>query len=108
VNLNLPEKRYYSIGEVANAFQVKTSLLRFWDNTFKEIQVVKNKAGNRKFTKENIEVITRIYYLLKEKGLTIEGAKKHLKQENKKLDNATIIERLQKIKTTLEQLKKNM
>ena len=107
MNFNLPEKRYYSIGEVAEAFQVNTSLLRFWDKEFEEIKIIKNKAGNRRFTKENIEIIAYIYHLLKEKGLTIEGAKKYLKRE-KKLNVSFLIQKLQKIKGALEKIKQNM
>ena len=73
--LNLPEKRYYSIGEIAQAFNVNPSLLRFWEKEFKEIQPKKKKSGTRKYTSEDIVNIKRVYHLVKEKGLTIDGAK---------------------------------
>ena len=60
MHVNLPKKRYYSIGEVAKAFQVKPSLLRFWEKEFKEIQPKKKESGNRKYTPENIKNIQYI------------------------------------------------
>ena len=77
--VNLPDKRYYSIGEIAKAFNVNTSLLRFWEKEFKEIQPKKKQSGARKYTPEDVIIIEKIYYLVKEKGLTIEGTKKQLK-----------------------------
>ncbi len=73
------EKLYYSIGEVAEMFGVNTSLLRYWESEFKELQVRKDRNGVRLFTKEDIEKIRTIYGLVREKGFTIEGAKQQLK-----------------------------
>ena len=55
MKIDLPEKRYYSIGEVASKFQVKTSLIRFWEQEFKILNPKKNSRGNRKFTSKDIE-----------------------------------------------------
>ena len=79
MELDLPEKRYYTIGEVANAFEVNTSLLRYWEKEFKEIQPKKKTSGVRKYTPQDVQNIKLIYHLLKEKGMTIEGAKNQLK-----------------------------
>ena len=76
MHINLPDKRYYSIGEVAKAFNVQPSLLRFWEKEFKEIQPKKKTSGTRKYTPENILTLQFIYHLVKEKGMTLEGAKK--------------------------------
>ena len=57
MHVNLPEKLYYSIGEVAKAFDVKPSLLRFWEKEFKEIHPKKKQSGNRKYTPENVLTI---------------------------------------------------
>ena len=73
----LPDKRYYSIGEVAKAFEVNTSLIRFWETTFDILKPKKNAKGNRKFTPQDIKNLQLIYYLVKEKGYTLEGAKAH-------------------------------
>ncbi len=65
---NLPDKRYYSIGEVAKAFEVNTSLIRFWETTFDILKPKKNAKGNRKFTPEDIKNLQLIYHLVKEKA----------------------------------------
>ena len=57
MNIQLPEKRYYNIGEVANAFDVNTSLIRFWEKEFDILKPVKNAKGNRKFTPEDLSLI---------------------------------------------------
>jgi len=107
--VQLPEKLYYTIGEVAKAFDVNASLLRFWEKEFSVIKPKKNAKGNRYFTKEDIKNIELIYHLVKEKGYTLEGAKVHLKmQKNQILENFEIIRKLNKIKAELEVLKQNL
>ena len=76
------EKLYYTIGEVAEMFNVNPSLIRYWEKEFDIIKPKKNKKGNRFFTIEDIEHFHIIYYLVKELGLTLKGAQKKLK-ENK-------------------------
>ena len=101
--VKLPSKRYYTIGEIAKAFNVNTSLLRFWEKEFKEIQPKKKQSGARKYTKEDIIILEKIYFLLKKKGLTIEGAKKQLKIKSSVDGNhQLIIQKLEIIKTNLE------
>jgi len=109
MHVNLPKKRYYSIGEVAKAFQVKPSLLRFWEKEFKEINPMIKSSGIRKYTKENIESISIIYTLLKKDGLTIQGAKKKLKSKDvSEEENLVILKKLNKIKEELKSLKKTL
>ncbi len=74
MHIDLPEKRYYGIGEVARAFDVNTSLIRFWEKEFDMIQPKKNAKGNRKFTPQDIKSLQLIYHLVKERGFTLEGA----------------------------------
>jgi len=77
--LNQPiQKRYFSISEVAKMLDVKPSLLRFWEKEFKQIQPKTNARGKRAYKKEDIDVIRRIYDLVKVQGLTLEGARKAL------------------------------
>lgn len=76
-------KLYYTIGEVADMFEVNTSLIRFWESEFDVLKPKKNNKGNRLFTPKDIENFKLIYGLVKEQGLTLEGAKKYIK-ENKK------------------------
>ncbi len=75
----LPEKLYYSIGEVAEYLQVNASLIRYWEKEFPGIKPRKNKKGNRNFTKEDIVYLQNIHHLVKNKGMTLDGAKKYLK-----------------------------
>ena len=109
MHVDLPEKLYYGIGEVADAFGVKTSLIRFWEKEFDVIKPKKNAKGNRKFTPEDIRNLELIFHLVKERGFTLEGAKIHLKEESKKtLSNFEMIRKLESIKSTLIELKKQL
>jgi DNA-binding transcriptional MerR regulator len=107
MQLNLsPDKRYYSIGELAKAFDVNASLLRFWDKEFDILKPRKNAKGNRMFTPEDVKNIQLIYHLVKERGFTLEGAKIHLKEGQKKtLDKYEIISKLEIIKNQLLTIK---
>ena len=104
MKINLQEKRYYSIGEVASKFNVNPSLIRFWEQEFKLLNPKKNSRGNRKFTNTDIENINKIYFLLKEKGYTIQGAKDYIRNEkkSKKLD---IVSKLKQIKDKLIEIR---
>lgn len=109
MHINLPEKRYYGIGEVAEAFKVNTSLIRFWEKEFDAIKPKKNAKGNRKFTPEDIKNLELIYHLVKERGFTLEGAKTHLKKEKQKtLTNFEIIRKLESVKAELVNLKNQL
>ena len=107
--IDLPEKRYYAIGEVAKAFGVNTSLIRFWEKEFDVLKPKKNAKGNRKFTPEDLKNLKLIYHLVKERGFTLEGAKTHLKEESKMvLNNFEIISKLENIKTQLVKIKEHL
>ena len=109
MHIDLPEKRYYGIGEVANAFGVNTSLIRFWEKEFDVLKPKKNASGNRKFTPEDIKHLKFIYHLVKERGFTLEGAKTHLKEEKKQaLSNFEIISKLENIKNQLIKIKQHL
>jgi len=109
MHIKLPEKRYYKIGEVAKAFDVNTSLIRFWENEFEVLKPKKNKKGNRLFTQEDLKNLKLIYFLVKEKGFTLEGAKNKLKENPEKMkSNHHIILRLEEIKNELTQIKNQL
>lgn len=109
MHVNLPEKLYYGIGEVAEAFKVNTSLIRFWEKEFDVIKPKKNAKGNRKFTPEDIQNLQLIYHLVKERGFTLEGAKIHLKEDHQKtLDNFAIIRKLEFLKEELKKIKNQL
>ncbi len=108
--VDLPkDKRYYSIGEIAKAFNVNASLIRFWDTEFDILNPKKNAKGNRMFTPEDVTNLQLIYHLVKERGFTLEGAKTHLKEGQKKpLDTFEIIQKLENIKAQLLAIKKDL
>jgi DNA-binding transcriptional MerR regulator len=103
------EKLYYSIGEVADMFEVNVSLIRFWEKEFDILKPKKNKKGNRMFTQKDMENLKIIYHLVKERGFTLEGAKKKLK-DNKEdtVDNIEIVNRLKDIRQFLVELREEL
>ena len=103
------EKVFYSISEVAEMFGVNQSNIRFWENEFDILKPHKNAKGNRMFTPEDIENLKIIYHLLREKGMTIKGAKKKLK-ENKEdtIQNIEVVTRLQGIRQMLIEMRDEM
>ena len=107
MKINLQDKRYYSIGEVASKFNVNPSLIRFWEQEFKILNPKKNSRGNRKFTDKDIEAINKIYFLLKEKGYTIQGAKHYIINE-KTSDKLDIVNKLKLIKDKLIEIRNQL
>jgi len=109
MHINLPDKRYYKIGEVAKAFNVNTSHIRFWEKEFDILKPRKNKKGNRLFTQVDVKNLQIIYHLVKEKGFTLEGAKAKMKEKPKAIkDNFELISRLEHIKSELIEIKNNI
>ena len=105
MKFNSAEKRYYSIGEVASKFNVNASLIRFWEKEFSILKPKKNSKGNRKFTLNDIEKFSKIYFLVKEKGYTIQGAKDYLKNNIKSHTKLDVINRLNEIKSKLIEIR---
>lgn len=101
----LDDKLYYSIGEVAKAFDVNTSLIRYWENEFPILKPKKNRKGNRYFTPEDIDHLKMIFYLVKEKGYTLDGAKSVLTTQPNLKDTVSILHRLEHIREELVRLK---
>ena len=103
------EKKYYTIGDVAEIFGVATSLIRFWETQFEIIKPHKNKKGNRVYTKEDIEDLRIVYYYVKEKGYTLDGAKEMIKlDKSQNLDKIEIVRSLESVRDFLLELKKSM
>ncbi len=100
------EKLYYSIGEVSSLFNVNNSLLRHWETEFDELKPKKGAKGTRFYTKKEIETIRLIYHLVKEQGHTLEGARQKLKEGfSGEADKLAAIEKLEKVKAFLQELK---
>jgi DNA-binding transcriptional MerR regulator len=103
------EKKYYSIGEVAQIFEVAPSLIRFWESHFEVIKPRKTKNGTRQYTKEDIDNLNTIYFLVKKKGYTLQGAKEVLQKKQQIADNTVqIINALEEVKAFLEELKSKL
>jgi DNA-binding transcriptional MerR regulator len=103
------EKVFYTIGEMAEMFHVNASLIRYWDKEFSSLTPTKNKKGNRLFTPRDVEHFRLIYHLLKEKGMTIKGARQLLnsnKEGTSKIYEAVI--RLQQVKEQLIAIRDEM
>lgn len=108
MKLNLPDKLYYSIGEVAKAFDVNASLIRYWEQEFPIIKPKKNKKGNRYFTPEDIKNLKIIYHLVKEKGYTLDGARVAVTTNSKISETVSMIDRLEFVKAELQKLKDSL
>lgn len=103
------EKLYYSIGEIAEMFNVNTSLIRYWEKEFDIIKPKKNKKGNRFFTIEDIDNFYLIHELVKGRGMTLRGAKKKLKDNRgDTIKNFEIVKILKEIKETLLEIKEGL
>jgi len=104
-----PGKLYYSIGEVAEMFQVNTSLIRFWEKEFDVLKPTKNKKGNRLFTLQDIENLKLIYNLVKEKGFTLQGARDYIKASKKTApDKEEAVKTLENIRKMLLEVKDSL
>lgn len=99
-------KLYYTIGEVSELFGVSASLLRYWESEFSILKPQKNRKGDRRYIKKDIHQIERIYTLVKERGFTLEGAKKELKRkpQAKPTSNKQILNKLLEIRKNLKNL----
>ena len=100
---------YYSIGEVAEMFHVNTSLIRYWEKEFDIIKPKKNKKGNRLFTQKDIDNFHIIYHLVKERGMTLKGAKKKLRENKEEtVENFEVVKTLQEIRKLLLEIRNNL
>lgn len=103
------QKMFYSVGEVSKMFDVNPSLIRYWEKEFDILQPKKNAKGNRLFTQKDLDNLKIIYHLVKERGFTLEGARKKLK-ENKDdvIHEQEIITHLNEIRSFLLDLKNSL
>jgi len=103
------EKLYYSISEVASMFNVNASLIRYWEKEFDVLQPKKNKKGNRLFTSKDIDNIYIIYHLVKERGMTLKGVKKKIKENREDtINNVEVVKSLQNIKNLLLEIREGL
>ena len=104
-----PERLFYPIGEVAEMFNVNTSLIRFWEKEFDILKPKKNKKGNRLFTPEDVAHLKTIFHLVREKGYTLDGAKKVLEVKQEQIEKEIALRNsLLKLRGFLEELKEQL
>ena len=102
----MAKKLFYSMGEVAEMFDVNASLIRFWETKFDILRPQKNKKGNRLFSPADVENLKLIYHLVKERGMTLDGAARCLKQNKGTISrDAELLERLQRVRALLEEVR---
>ena len=102
-------KLYYSIGEVSEMFDVSKSLIRFWESEFDILKPHKNSKGDRRFTQKNLDQFKIIYHLVKERGFTLDGAKKEIKNNKDSLIKKNeMLKSLTNIKGFLEKFKEGL
>ena len=103
------EKKYFTIGDVAKKFKVATSLIRYWEQEFENINPKKNSKGNRKYTKDDIKEVEIVYHLVKEKGYTLNGARELInKNRSQTEENKDALQSLKKVRDFLFELKENL
>ncbi len=105
------EKLFYSMGEVAEMFDVNQSLIRHWEKQFDVLRPKRNKKGNRLFTPQDVEYLKLIYHLVKERGMTLEGARKALRRhraDSAVPRDAELMERLQRIRSLLVEVREQL
>jgi DNA-binding transcriptional MerR regulator len=102
-------KRYYSIGDAANTFDLLPSTLRFWEKQFPQLKPKKSTKGQRKYTAKDMDILRRIYHLVKERGFTIEGA---IKKFNSNVDdvanNEEVVRRLMQVRLDMQSLRQQI
>lgn len=100
------EKLFYTIGEVAEMFKVNTSLIRYWEKEFVVLKPKKNNKGNRLFTQKDIDNLHLIFHYVKERGMTLKGAKLKMKENREDtVNNFEAVKKLQEIRRQLIEIK---
>lgn len=107
----MAEKLFYSMGEVAEMFDVNPSLLRYWEEQIPQLKPQRTNKGNRRYTPKDVEVIKTIYHLVKERGMRLDGAIKAMREQRragKTVDGAELLEHLQRIRALLVEVREEL
>ena len=108
----MAEKLYYSMGEVTEMFDVEPSLIRYWCAQFSCLKPKRNATGNRLFSPQDIEQLKRIHHLLKERRMTIEGAKKAMRKRAIEAEandsDMALLEQLQSLRAMLVDMRESI
>lgn len=97
------------MGEVCEMFDVNPSLIRFWESKFDMLKPQKNKKGNRLFSPQDVDNLNLVYHLVRERGMTLAGAEKRIRQNKEGLINdLELVDRLQKIRAMLVEIREEL
>ena len=103
------DKKYYKIGDVATILGIPMSTLRYWESQFTIIKPKRNAKNIRFYTPNDIEIIRKVYYLVKEKGLKLDAAQEQIKVNRDGIDKRfEVVEKLKSIKADLQELQRAM
>lgn len=104
------ERLFYTIGEVADMLGENVSLVRYWSDYFsKFLKPHRNAKGNRMYTSEDIEVLRQIYFLVKSRKLTLEGAARKMTEDRRSVESRVkAVESLKLIREQLEEIRKTL
>lgn len=104
------EKLYYSIGEVAEMLGENTSAIRFWSGYFEKfLKLGRNAKGNRKYTSADIDTLKQIQFLMREQGMTLDGALKRLSEDRKSIESRVkALDTLKEIRAQLLEVKNSL
>ena len=107
--VHIPNKRYFTIGEVSNICGLKTHVLRYWEQEFSELEPIKRKGNRRYYQQKDLILVLQIKDLLQNQGFTIDGAKIKISSKNideAKQDNKLILQIKKDLQNLLDNLKK--
>lgn len=100
----IPDKRYFTIGEVSDLCGVKPHVLRYWEQEFAELNPVKRRGNRRYYQRHDVLMIRQIRSLLYEQGYTIGGARAYLIRDDASGDPSRIKALVQQMITELEDI----
>ncbi len=107
--MNKTPKLYYSIGEVSKEVGVEAYVLRYWESEFHQLSPRKNSSGRRIYTQNDLRLVRQIYYLLRVKKYTLDGARQAMKDiSERSLDRVSERDDLLKLRLFLENISRQL
>ena len=100
----IPGKRYFTIGEVSELCEVKTHVLRYWEQEFPQLKPLKRRGNRRSYQRSDVILVRQIRSLLYEQGFTIGGARQRLSGEEAREDANQSQQIIRQLRTELENI----